>query len=76
MPRGSALEQQAVLTRLEAALAKREVSGYVKQAQLVLTDLMRQCDYEDASSYRYQWSRGEVKELLNSPLDKHFKKIP
>lgn len=56
---------QASLARLEATLAEKEVSNYMKDAQLVLTDLMRQCDIDGNVFNRDRLNRKRVKLLLN-----------
>lgn len=58
------LGQQASLSRLETTLAQREVSSYLREAQLLLTDLMRQCDVKGAVFTREQLNRKRVKMLL------------
>lgn len=58
-------QQQFSLSRLEAALAQKEVSGYFQEAQLVVTDLMRQCDVNGDTFHQDQLNRKRVKLLLN-----------
>ncbi len=63
--RAESAQQQVSLARLEALLAEKEVSGYFKEAQLVLTDLMRRCDVEGDVFYQDRLNRGRVKLLLS-----------
>lgn len=53
------------LRRLETTLATREVSSYFKQTQMVLTDLMGQCEPEGVISWQRQLNRERVKALLS-----------
>jgi len=57
--------QQISLARLEAVLAEKEVSGYFKDAQLVLTDLMRRCDVDGDAYLQDRLNRDRVKLLLS-----------
>jgi hypothetical protein len=53
------------LARLETTLAKKEMQGYFQQTQMLLTDLMRQCDEEGMVTWAAQVNRKRVKTLLN-----------
>jgi hypothetical protein len=55
----------AVVDRLEAALAKREMQGYFQQTQMLLTDLMRQCDEDGTAAWVTGVNRQRVRTLLN-----------
>jgi hypothetical protein len=59
------IPSETSLARLEKALAKKEVAGYYKQAQFVLTDLLKQCDTEGSFSIRDQVDIQRVRALLN-----------
>jgi len=52
------------LARLENTLAKKEVVHYFKQSQLVLTDLMKQCDVDGSFSWKNQLDIKRVRALL------------
>jgi hypothetical protein len=56
---------QFSLARLEAAITEKEVSGYMKDAQLIITDLMRQCDLDGNAFYRDRLNKQQVKSMLN-----------
>jgi len=58
-------QQQVSLAHLETVLAEKEVSGYFKEAQLVLTDLMRRCDVDGDAFYQDRLNRERVKLLLS-----------
>ena len=58
-------QQQISLAHLEAMLAEKEVSGYFKEAQFVLTDLMRRCDVDGEALYQDRLNRDRVKLLLS-----------
>lgn len=53
------------LARLETTLAKREMRGYFQQTQMLLTDLMRQCDDDGTASWNTGVNRRQVRTLLN-----------
>ena len=53
------------LDRLENTLAKREVGHYFKQSQLVLTDLMKQCNADGSFSLKNQVDMERVRALLS-----------
>ncbi len=55
----------AVIDRLEGALAKRQVQGYFQQTELLLTDLMRQCDEDGTAAWLTGLNRQRVRTLLN-----------
>lgn len=52
------------LDRLEATLAKREARQYFQQSQLVLTDLMDQCNTDTAFSMKNQMDKKRIRALL------------
>lgn len=52
------------LDLLEATLAKREVRQYFQQSQLVLTDLMDQCNTDTAFSMENQMDKRRIRALL------------
>jgi predicted anti-sigma-YlaC factor YlaD len=54
----------ASLDRLENTLARKEVAGYFDQTQLVLTDLMKQCNTDGSFSLQNQVDMGRVRTLL------------
>lgn len=56
---------EAVINRLETTLTRREMQGYFLQTQLLLTDLMRQCDEEGAATWSGGANRQRVRTLLN-----------
>lgn len=62
---GKPLETRATLARLETTLARREIKGYFKQTQLLLMDLMRQCDDYGIAAWPTQENRQQVRTLLN-----------
>lgn len=55
----------ALINRLETTLTRREMQGYFLQTQLLLTDLMRQCDENGADAWSNGKSRQRVQALLN-----------
>lgn len=59
------IPSETSLARLEKTLAKKEVAGYYKQTQFVLTDLMKQCDTEGSFSIRDQVDIQRIRALLN-----------
>ncbi|MCX6579935.1 MAG: zf-HC2 domain-containing protein [Candidatus Aminicenantes bacterium] len=56
---------EGLISRLETTLTRREMQGYFLQTQLLLTDLMRQCDEDGAAAWSGGASRQRVRELLN-----------
>jgi hypothetical protein len=54
-----------VLERLEATLARREAREYFQQSQLVLTDMMEQCDDNKAFSWKDRMDMRRIETLLN-----------
>ncbi len=56
---------EALISRLETTLTRREMQGYFLQTQLLLTDLMRQCDEDGAATWSSGASRQRVQALLN-----------
>ncbi len=65
LSRGTSVSPDATLARLETTLAKREMRGYFQQTQLLLTDLMRQCDENGDASWNTGVNRRQVRMLLN-----------
>jgi hypothetical protein len=59
------IPSETSLARLEKALAKKEVAGYYKQTQFVLTDLLKQCETDGSFSTRDQVDLQRVRALLN-----------
>ncbi len=57
--------QDISLARLENTLARKEMAGYFKQSQVLLTDLMRQCDDTGTSGPTDGLNIRRVKTLLN-----------
>lgn len=55
----------ALIQRLETTLTRREMQEYFLQTQLLLTDLMRQCDENGAATWSNGASRQRVQTLLN-----------
>lgn len=53
------------LARLENTLARKEMAGYIKQSQLVLTDLMNRCDTDGSFSMNEQVDMRRVRTLLS-----------
>ena len=53
------------LARMENTLAKKEVVHYFSQSQLVLTDLMKQCDVDGSFSWKNQLDIKRVRALLS-----------
>lgn len=53
------------LARLEHTLARKEMAGYFKQSQLVLTDLMNHCDTDGSFSMQEQVDMRRVRKLLS-----------
>lgn len=62
----------ASLARLENTLAKREVKQYFQQSQLVLTDLMEQCNTGDSFSMQNQLDMKRIRALLGK--NRYFNK--
>lgn len=58
-------QPDAALARLEATLAKRGMRDYFQQTQLLITDLMRQCDDDGTASWSTGVNRRQVRTLLN-----------
>jgi hypothetical protein len=58
-------DNAAVIDRLEGALARRQVQGYFQQTELLLTDLMRQCDEDGTAAWLTGANRQRVRTLLN-----------
>jgi hypothetical protein len=58
-------EARFALARLETTLNKKEMQGYFQQTQILLTDLMRQCDEDQMVSWAAKINRERVKTLLN-----------
>lgn len=56
---------EALISRLETTLTRREMQGYFLQTQLLLTDLMRQCGEDGAATWSSGASRQRVQALLN-----------
>lgn len=56
---------EALISRLETTLTRREMQGYFLQTQLLLTDLMRQCDEDGTAAWSSGASRQRVQALLN-----------
>ncbi len=61
----AASKTDAALARLETTLAKKEIQGYFQQTQLLLTDLMRQCEEDGTASWATQLNRQRARTLLN-----------
>lgn len=59
------IPSETSLARLEKTLAKKEVASYFMQTQLVLTDLMKQCDSEASFSIQNQVDLQRVRALLS-----------
>ena len=59
------IPSETSLARLEKTLAKKEVASYFMQTQLVLTDLMKQCDTEASFSIQNQVDLQRVRALLS-----------
>jgi hypothetical protein len=55
----------AALARLETTLTKKEMQGYFQKTQLLLTDLMRQCEADGTASWATQINRQRARTLLN-----------
>jgi hypothetical protein len=55
---------EALIDRLETTLTRREMQGYFLQTQLLLTDLMRQCDEEGTAAWSGGANRQRVQALL------------
>jgi|GEM_PF-926185 len=65
LPGAAAVQPETALSRLETTLAKRGMQDYFRQTQLLLTDLMRQCDDDGTASWSTGVNRREVRSLLN-----------
>jgi len=50
---------------LENTLARKEITGYFSQTQLVLTDLMKQCNNDGTFSFQSQMDLQRVRSLLD-----------
>ena len=66
------LEPELSLTRIESALDKKEVINYLKQSQLILTDLMKQSDHRESVSISKNLHIKKAKYLLRQ--NRYFKK--
>ncbi len=56
---------EKTLARLENTLARKEMAGYFKQSQLVISDLMNRCDTEGSFSMQDQVDMRRVRRLLS-----------
>jgi len=65
LSREPASKTDTALARLETTLAKKEVQGYFQQTQLLLTDLMQQCEEDGTASWATQVNRQRARTLLN-----------
>jgi predicted anti-sigma-YlaC factor YlaD len=62
---GERTSNEISVALLEDTLAKREVAGYLKQTQLVLTDMMKHCETDDSFSIGNRVDIQRVRTLLN-----------
>ena len=58
-------EARFALARLETTLAKKEMQGFFQQTQMLLTDLMRECEEDGMATWTAQVNRERVKTLLD-----------
>ncbi len=58
-------EADVTLARLETTLAKKEMQHYFQKTQLLLTDLMRQCEEDGTASWTTGINRQRARTLLN-----------
>jgi hypothetical protein len=59
------------LDRMEETLARKEVVGYLKQTQMVLTDVLEQCSADSSFSVQNSMDKRRVRSLLNK--SRYFK---
>lgn len=62
---GQPFQAKTTLARLETTLARREMQGYFQQTQMLLTDLMRQCDDDGTGAWTSELTRRQARILLN-----------
>ena len=68
LSREKPLEADVTLARLETTLAKKEMQRYFQKTQLLLTDLMRQCEEDGTASWTTGINRQRARTLLKKNL--------